>query len=710
MSDAAPPPDEDRPQEDPPGGGDPRARPRPELDDLAALAADLCAAPMALIVLLDGGRGRVAAAHGLEAEALAGSAALDGELASGCAETLVVPDTSLDERLAHDPLATGAPRARSLAAAPLVSPSGVTIGALCVLDRVPRALAARELRGLRGLARQVVDQLELRGRLRALDRALAQAEAARAELPSQLSLHVRSPMNTVLGMAELLADSALSREQHRYLRVLSNAGQTLVDLIDGLLDLTKLEAGQLTLHHEPFELRPLLEGVLEVLGASAHSKGLALTLDLESGLPGKLVGDAQRLRQVLTQLANAAIRSSQEGGVHVAVEHGGEGPRGDRLRFTIRGCGTCVGAGGSGEHGLLDLSRRLVALLGGELTDQTTPGGERWLRFDLALQSVARADPAPLRSWEYPPKVLLADDLPSERRMVRRLLDEYGCSVLEAENGEQALELFHREQVSDAPFDLILLDARMPTLAGFQAAERLRDVPGALGRTIIMLAADHRSADNVRCEELGLGGRLVKPVSANALQDAIELVLHKGLPSQVARSAPQDACDEPDRAPLHLLLADESEDGRFLVREYLRAIDWEVTEVRSGIECLRAFEGGGIDLVLMDAQLPGMDGFATTRAIRALEAERDLAPTPVLVLTGNVLAEERVRGLEAGCDEQIGKPLRRQVLLEALERHGRALREEGGRIRSGASGRAPDDPPETRERAPVERRHEDTGT
>jgi two-component system sensor histidine kinase/response regulator len=517
---------------------------------------------------------------------------------------------------------------------------------------------------------------------RARETALA-AVRSKSEFLAGMSHEIRTPLNSILGMADLLAETPLSSEQGRYVAVFRTAGEALLDLINGILDYSRVEAGRLELDVAAFDLGTLLESTMELLAFSAHKKRLTLAFEMTPDVPRRILGDAARLRQVLVNLVGNAIKFTEEGEVLVSLKRDSQSSEDVELHFQVRDTGIGIprdklagifesfsqADGGIsrryGGTGLgLSLCSGLVGLMHGRIGVESELGkGSRfWFsgRFGLLEASDEEALlGTPLRQG----RVLVVDDCVTERRIIEDLLVRQGFEVVQVGNDAQAIAELRRVEAAGQTYDYVVLDCRMPRDGGFHVIESLEDIPWLRQRTLMMLTADHRPGDVSRCEEIGLGGWLVKPVKPSCFMDVI---LHVG--EGLAR--PDSAGGDADPTPIarRILVVDDSEDNRDLVRAYLKRTPHELVMAENGKVALGEFRAGGFDLVLMDMEMPVMDGYSATKAIRAMERRSDTS-TPVLALTAYAFQEERERSLAAGCDEHLTKPIRKRELLDAIERY-----------------------------------------
>ena len=551
----------------------------------------------------------------------------------------------------------------------------------------------RRLQGVFAAARDVTERKRLDQVLQEknveLENAKSAAEKAnlaKSDFLARMSHEIRTPMNAIIGMADLLWETSLISEQREYVRIFRKAGNQLLDLINDILDLSKVESGHLVLESIDFDLGEVLDKILEMMAIRAHEKGLELALRIAPEIPTALVGDPARLRQVLINLIGNAIKFTEQGEVIVRVERDPEDATTSALRFAV--CDTGIGIpeetrelifapysqvdtsttrkfGGTGLG--LTISRRVVELMQGRIwVDSSLGAGSTFYftaRFAVGSKPPLRVPPGPMDLKDV--KTLVIDDNTANRLILREMLSRWGAVVTEAAGGEQGLAELLRAQQADVPYALVLLDCRMPGVDGFQVAEQIHQHPTMAGTTILMLTSDNRAGDAARSRALGVAAYLVKPVKRAELLEAIQEARAGTAPLVERPAAPPGGVLE--GAPgLRILLAEDSQDNVLLIQFYLKGSGCSVDLAGNGEVALRMFISGTYDIVLMDVQMPVMDGYTATREIRRWEIEKGRKRTPIVALTAHALTEDAGRSLEAGCDGHLTKPIRKPVLLEAI--------------------------------------------
>jgi PAS domain S-box-containing protein len=565
------------------------------------------------------------------------------------------------------------------------------------------------------------------------------ASRAKGQFLAIMSHEVRTPMNGILGMTELALDTDLTPEQREYLQLVKSSADSLLTVINDVLDFSKIEAGKLDLDPAPFALRDHLGDTLRALGLRAHARGLELTCHVGADVPDALVGDPDRLRQVVLNLVGNAIKFTERGEIAVSVSLDKEtrrqgdkesescpGPDADRpdsppagadggpvslspcllvsLSFAVRDTGIGIPAGklaavfepfvqadGSttrryGGTGLgLAISASLVELMGGRLWAESKPGVGSTFFFTARLGVAAEAPPAALPEALAGLPVLVVDDNATNRCILLELLRRWGLAPVPAVGGAEALARMRAAAAAGAPFPLLLLDAMMPDMDGFEVAAEVRRHAEWAGTAVMMLSSGApwvagRSPEQL-CRELGVCHYLLKPVKQSDLLRAVTDSLAGG-----PRPAPGPA---PERAatPLRVLLADDNAVNQALVRGFLERQGHAVVAVGNGREALAALEGGGFDLALMDVEMPEMGGLEATALFRRREPGPGGRRLPVVALTAHAMKGDRERCLSAGMDGYLAKPIRSaeldRVIAEVLGRAGAGA----GEGEAGADGR-----------------------
>ncbi|GKS57669.1 hypothetical protein YTPLAS18_11960 [Nitrospira sp.] len=510
------------------------------------------------------------------------------------------------------------------------------------------------------------------------------ANSAKSEFLAAMSHEIRTPMNAIIGMADLLWETSLSQEQRKYVRIFRRAGNTLLTLLNDILDLSKIESGRLELEAIDFDLGDVVEKTVEMMGLRANEKGVELAYRMAPDVPFALIGDPTRLQQILTNLLSNAIKftdhgyvllhierdtaDARPGAIRIVVEDSGIGIAADKLgtvfqNFTQANTSITRRYGGTGLG--LSICRRLVELIGGRIWVDSTLGKGSTFSCTLPLS------PQPLAPKPAPPphgdlnglRALVVDDFPFHVEMVRELLTGWGVKATTCGTGNEALSMLAAAHGRGQPFDLLLLDSQMPELSGFETAERIahREEYGA--PTIVMMVSKNWADDIAKIYELKLGGYVVKPLRRSDLHKSLTIALGRSKQPTVESAPPPSPA--PVR-PLRILLVDDSTDNQVLIQSYLKDMPDQVMVAENGRVAVDIFAAHPFDVVLMDMQMPVMDGYTATRLIREWEQRQSKAPTPIIALTALVLKEELVKVTEAGCTSHLGKPVRKGTLISAL--------------------------------------------
>lgn len=500
-----------------------------------------------------------------------------------------------------------------------------------------------------------------------------------------MSHEIRTPMNAVIGMTSLLRDTEQTSEQREFTNIIRNSSESLLGIINDILDYSKIEADKLELEVQPFELRDCVEGSLDLVSRSAFEKELDLAYILAPGTPAAVAGDVTRLRQILVNLLSNAVKFTERGEVVLSVEGRSVGADGKvELEFSVRDTGIGVPPermdrlfrsfsqvdasttrrfGGSGLG--LAISKRLVELMGGTIRAESEFG--KGTTFTFTIQ--AEAAPAP--SHEYLQmnqpqlnglRLLIVDDNETNRRILHLQAESWQMLPRETESPNLALEWIR----SGEGFDLAIIDAQMPEMDGWTLAREIRNLRDPESLPLVMLSSD--GSQSGRDQERLFAAYLTKPIKPSQLYDALITVI-AGTPRRVTQASPTDEFTfDPEmgsRLPLRILLAEDIATNQKLIAHMLNRLGYRADVAGNGLEALQAVERQVYDVVLMDVQMPEMDGVTTTRELRRRWGD-EMRPH-IVALTANAMQGDRELFLAAGMDDYLSKPIRGEELVRALE-------------------------------------------
>ncbi|MDX9708005.1 MAG: response regulator [Trichloromonas sp.] len=561
--------------------------------------------------------------------------------------------------------------------------------------------------GFRQYAASERTRQRMQNDLIAASRAAEAANRAKGEFLANMSHEVRTPMNAIIGMTDLALDGTLSPHQKDCLETVKFSAESLLGLLNDILDFSKIEAGMLEFEKVTFCLGESVETVMRSLAVAAHKKGIEFLFAVSPAIPDSLLGDPLRLRQILLNLLSNAIKFTEQGEVVLRVETAEFSEGECRLRFAVSDTGIGISAAAQerlfqnfsqadvstsrkyGGTGLgLAISKALAEGMGGSISLRSTPG--QGSTFTVELPLAAAPAQAPVQPQVlFGKKLLVVDDHPLCAALLAEDLRRLGAESLICAAGDEAIQMIHEAHHRQSPFDGVILDGTMPGMDGLTTATIIREHLDAQMPILLLLTTIDPGLQMARCREAGLRDYLLKPVSLRQILSALAACLTR----QAWDETPSDTEDDGSPGPLsegeetthHLLLAEDNAFNQKVALALARKKNWKLTLVSDGQAAIDAVAQGDFDLVLMDVQMPEVDGLQATRTIRQLNRERG-RDIPVIGMTAHAMAGDRERCLAAGMDDYLAKPIRPELFYEVVEhflRHSADKREDRG-------GRRPD--------------------
>lgn len=569
--------------------------------------------------------------------------------------------------------------------------SGAVYGTLIFSSRAPRAraFAGYEKTFLKLTAQWIGHELEQKKAEASLQQAKERAEAAnraKSDFLATMSHEIRTPMNAIMGMADLLSESSLSSEQQAQVGILRRSSTALLDLLNDILDLAKVESGHIDLEQIRFDLHEVLDKATEIMAHRAQEKGLELLVSTASDVPINLIGDPHRLQQVIVNLVGNAIKFTKQGEVVVRVTNDNGASQPGTLRFAVSDTGIGIPSeklanvferftqadesttrlyGGTGLG--LAISKQIVERMEGRIWVESFLGKGSMFYFTVHFgipQSEGAAEASPGIELTGM-RTLLVSSNDGSRGLVEEALQSWGATISEARDEESALTVLTRVEGGGNPHRLLFLDLGDLDLGRSPNRMKLIETAKDCGISVIIFVPDVRSSNIRYAYSLGLGGYVTKPLTKRKLEHVIGMAIKRS--ESVTDHDSPNILTGPDQ-DVAILLADDSSDNRTLIQSYLKHSGYQQDIAETGREAFEMCRTRKYDLVLMDVQMPVMDGHTSTRLIRDWEKQSNVTPIPIIALTAHAFQEEIQKSLAAGCSDHLTKPIRKDTLLNTIQK------------------------------------------
>lgn len=666
--------------------------PEEAFDRITRLASRLLKTPIALVSLIDEDRQWFKSHHGIDATetprdmAFCAHAILDDK-------PLLVKNALSDDRFRANPLVEAAPNIRFYAGAPLVDSKGFKLGTLCAIDMVEHTdVSEEDLAILSDLAALVIDELELRVSIRKEQI----ANRHKTEFLANMSHEIRTPMNAIIGMTNLLLEQELSPAQRSHAETVAQSSEALLQIINDILDFSKIEAGKFELEHIPFDLQALCEEVCATMSVKAAERKLDLLLRYPYSAPRHVFGDAGRVRQILFNLINNAIKFTEKGHVllsiappfmdkgylkfRIEVEDTGIGIPADKThyifhKFNQADSSTTRKFGGTGLG--LSICRELAQMMGGSIgvNSELGKGSTFWCEV-LLKEDAEKNHPfsKPNHGMLNGLRVLIIDDNLTARTILREQLAPFGVQIKKALSYEEAAAFMDAGEV----FDVAIIDDELVNMWGVDLGKRLKEKQPNIA--LFMLTSAPKRGDVKLLTKIGFSAYFTRPIPNDQLRDALSVIAYgqrnaKPMPMITQHNMREtkavehsDAAKNVVRANAKILVAEDNATNRLVVKSLLAKYGITPQFAEDGKQAIQAFKLDTFDMIFMDCQMPEIDGYEATQSIRFLEQDQALKHTPIVAITANALKGDDEKCFAVGMDDYIAKPIRQQDLERVLVR------------------------------------------
>ncbi len=518
------------------------------------------------------------------------------------------------------------------------------------------------------------------------------ANEAKSMFVANMSHEVRTPLNGIIGMNELLMDTELTDEQIRYSNQIRDSSEALLAVLNDVLDFSKIDSGNLNLEIIGFDLHQLIEKSIGILSPQMHIKGLESICYIHADVPALVLGDPGRIRQVILNLLSNAMKFTHYGEVVVEATLLDEDSTSVTVQLSIRDSGIGMSQdqqqlifedfmqvdgsitrrfGGTGLG--LSISKKIIELMGGNIwvESELDEGSTFNVKIKLEKQSESELIEFNRNNHLSGKKVLVVDDTPVNRLLLKENLSVWGCKVSSAIDGKKALELLQKSSYKKDQFDLILVDKMMPNMSGEELGAKIKRIKSLQGIPLVMLTSFGSRGDAAIVKEIGFEGYLNKPIKRDELFEILNSVLFKH--SQADKNAEKElvtrhSLDDEKKQQLKILIAEDAITNQLVLKGYLKKMGYNADVAENGLLAVEAYKKETYDLILMDCQMPECSGFEATRQIRAYEQESNVNKAWIVACTGNTSEQDVIDTKEAGMDDFIAKPIDKNELINALKR------------------------------------------